>query len=56
MNNKKMQVGNHRDLIVWQKAMDLVVEIYRLTDTFPAKENYGLISQMRRPAVSSRIS
>jgi four helix bundle protein len=41
-----------KDLIVWQKAMDLVVETYRLTTTFPKSEVYGLASQMRRAAVS----
>ncbi|MDD4287888.1 MAG: four helix bundle protein [Candidatus Peribacteraceae bacterium] len=41
-----------RDLVVWQKAMDLVVSIYELTREFPSQEQYGLISQMRRSAVS----
>ncbi len=47
-----MQQGNHRDLIVWQKAMKLVILIYRLTQKFPKEETYGLSSQMRRAAVS----
>ena len=47
-----MQPGNHKELVVWQKAMDVGVEIYRLTETFPGKEQYGLASQMRRSAVS----
>jgi four helix bundle protein len=47
-----MQPGNHKDLVVWQKAMDAVVEVYRLTETFPGKEQFGLVSQMRRSAVS----
>jgi len=42
----------HKDLMVWQKAMDLVTEIYRLTRTFPKEELYGLTSQTRRAAVS----
>ena len=42
----------YRDLVAWQKAMDLVTEIYRATQTFPAEERYGLVSQMRRAAVS----
>ncbi|WP_428825845.1 four helix bundle protein [Azonexus sp. IMCC34842] len=42
----------YRDLIVWQKAMDLVVEIYRLSQTFPATEKFGLASQIQRAAVS----
>jgi four helix bundle protein len=42
----------HKELIVWQKAMDLVVAIYKLTKSFPKTEVYGLASQMRRAAVS----
>ena len=42
----------YRDLLVWQKAMDLVVEIYRLSQTFPAHEKFGLASQIQRAAVS----
>jgi four helix bundle protein len=42
----------HKDLIVWQRAMDLVVEIYRLTARFPKDELYALTSQLRRAAVS----
>ena len=41
-----------RDLIVWQRAIQLSVEIYRLTDDFPKSEVYGLSSQLRRAAVS----
>jgi len=42
----------HRKLIVWQKAMELVHEIYKTTATFPKNEEYGLSSQMRRAVVS----
>jgi four helix bundle protein len=42
----------HKELIVWQKAMEMVTEIYRLTQNFPKEELYGLVSQMRRAAVS----
>jgi four helix bundle protein len=42
----------YTDLKVWQKSMDLVVEVYRSTRTFPKHELYGLTSQMRRAAVS----
>ena len=45
-------IKSYKDLIVWQKAMDLVVEIYKLTDRFPKCEIYGLTSQMRRASVS----
>lgn len=43
---------SYKDLIVWQKSMDLVMEIYRLTNAFPKAELYGIVSQMRRSAVS----
>lgn len=43
---------SYKDLIVWQKAVDLVAEIYKVTDRFPDREKYGLSSQMRRAAVS----
>ena len=42
----------HRDLEVWQKSMDLVVGISKLTASFPKTETYGLASQMQRAAVS----
>jgi len=42
----------HQKLEVWQAAMQLVTEIYRLTADFPDSERFGLISQMRRAAVS----
>lgn len=42
----------HKDLLVWQKGMDLVTEIYRLTLSFPKQEVYGLASQIQRAAVS----
>lgn len=43
---------NYSDLLVWQKAMDLVTDIYQVTSTFPNEERFGLSSQMRRAAVS----
>lgn len=46
------QIKSHRDLIVWQKSMDLVVAVYRATDAFPKSETYGLTSQIRRAAAS----
>jgi four helix bundle protein len=42
----------YKDLIVWQKPMDLVEEIYSLTKNFPKEEQFGLVSQLRRAAVS----
>ena len=41
-----------QDLLVWQKAHAFVLEVYRLTATFPQSETYGLGLQMRRAAVS----
>lgn len=43
---------HYRDLLVWQKAMELAKRIYSVTDAFPKSEMYGLQSQMRRAAVS----
>ena len=48
-----MHVIDHKDLIVWQKAMDLLVEIYRLVKKLPKEETYALSDQMRRAAVSN---
>ena len=42
----------HKNLIAWQKAMNLVVAIYEITKSFPKEETYGLVSQLRRAAVS----
>jgi len=42
----------YQELLVWQKAMDLVMEVYRATTGFPDTEKFGLTSQMRRAAVS----
>ena len=43
---------NYKDLIVWQKAIELAKIIYQLTASFPQEERFGLIAQMRRAAVS----
>jgi four helix bundle protein len=43
---------DYHELIVWQRAIELTVCIYKLTRTFPKEELYGLISQMRRASVS----
>ena len=47
-----MPIRNYKDLIVWQKAMDLSVEIYRLVKKLPKEELYCLSDQMRRSAIS----
>ena len=47
-----MEIKSHRDLVVWQKGMDLVVLIYELTKSMPKAEQYGLTSQLQRAAVS----
>lgn len=51
-------VRSHRDLIVWQKAVDLAVLIYDLVKTFPPNERYGFTSQLTRAAtaVSANIA
>jgi len=43
---------NHKDLDVWKQAITLVLEIYKLSSSFPKDETYGLIPQIRRAAVS----
>jgi len=49
---RQSEIKSHRDLIVWQKAMDLVTSVYRHTEGFPKTELYGLTSQIRRSAGS----
>lgn len=44
--------SSYRELIVWQRSMDLVTKIYKVTESFPKQEMCGLTSQMRRAAVS----
>ena len=43
---------NYKQLKLWEKAVELVVDIYKITSGFPTEEKYGLISQMRRSAIS----
>ena len=50
MINKKIQ--HFTDLIVWQKSHQLVLDIYKMTNSFPNEEKFGLISQIRRAAYS----
>ena len=44
--------GQYRDLLAWQRAVELVTEIYSLTRQFPEDERFGLTNQLRRAAVS----
>jgi four helix bundle protein len=46
------KIRDYKDLLVWQKGIALAKDIYQFTRTFPAEEKFGLISQMRRAAVS----
>ena len=48
----RQEIRSYRDLVVWQRAMELVVAVYQLTRTFPSEEMFGLTSQLRRTAVS----
>jgi four helix bundle protein len=46
------RIRDHRDLLVWQKAMSLTKLVYELSARFPAEEKFGLVAQMRRAVVS----
>lgn len=46
------KINNYKDLLVWQKAMNLVVEVYKTTKMLPKEEAFGISDQMRRAAVS----
>src|SRR5574338_1360983 len=48
----RTRTTSYRDLDVWQLAIDIVIEIYRVTRVFPAEEKFGLTAQLRRAAVS----
>jgi four helix bundle protein len=47
-----MHQASYKDLVVWQKSVDLGLRIYKATERFSVSERYGLTSQMRRAAVS----
>ena len=47
-----MAIQSFRDLVVWQRSMVLVEQVYELTDNFPRREQFGLTAQIRRCAVS----
>jgi four helix bundle protein len=46
------KVNSYRDLLVWQRGIDLVEHVYQISKTFPDHERFGLTSQVRRAAVS----
>lgn len=46
------EIKTHKDLIVWQKSVAFVTDIYKFTKSFPDDEKFGIISQLRRAAVS----
>ena len=52
MSTERARASSFRDLIVWKKAHEFVLSVYKLTENFPKQEVYGLTSQMRRAAVS----
>ena len=47
-----MAVRDYRDLVVWQRAVDFVAEIYRISRRFPREEQFGLTAQVRKASVS----
>jgi four helix bundle protein len=49
---ENMTAKNYRDLIVWQRAFQFALEIYKATSHFPSEEKYGLIAQLRKAGVS----
>ena len=52
MQTEQPKAKSFRDLMVWRKAHEFVLAVYRFTSTFPKSEIYGLAQQMRRAAVS----
>jgi len=52
VNRGDMKVQSYKELNVWTKGIEIVDKIYKTTDAFPQKELYGLVSQLRRAAVS----
>ena len=52
MTIKNLPAKSFQDLVVWQKAHQFVLDVYRLTENFPKQELFGLTSQLRRAAVS----
>jgi four helix bundle protein len=52
VQQKNRSIESYRDLLVWQRSMAVVETVYRVTARFPQSEQFGLIAQMRRAAVS----
>lgn len=53
---KKKKIESFKDLTVWEKSHELALEVYKATQNFPEEEKFGLISQMRRAAVSVPVN
>ena len=51
-SSKRQAIRDYKDLHVWQKGMELAKQVYGLTTRFPSDEKFGLVSQLRRAAVS----
>jgi four helix bundle protein len=49
---EQLKIKTYRDLIVWQKSINIVTEIYRVTKHFPKQETFGLVLQIRRSSIS----
>jgi four helix bundle protein len=52
VTSDEIKTGGYKDLLVWQKGITLVKQVYQITQKLPDEEKFGLISQMRRAAVS----
>ena len=53
MESNQRKIRSYRDLVVWQKSVELVTAVYTATSDFPRQEVFGLTSQLRRCAVSA---